>query len=137
MSSQTVPESHPISRPAETAPSQLAADEPSWARTIGLMGIMLSVLGLTVVIFNTIYGPRIISKGWGFVFVAIGVSAMLFHAIRDNEIQIRRAYGFIGYGLLVAMVLLTIIKATDFLAYGWACALGSLGFLLTFSRHET
>lgn len=137
MSSPTVPEQHTIARPVETAPSQTAADEPSWARTIGLMGIMLSVLGLTVVIFNEIYGPRIITKGWGFVFVAIGIASMLFHAVRDNDIQIRRAYGFIGYALLGLIALLTIINTTNFLAYGWACALASLCFLLTFSRHET
>ncbi len=137
MSSQTVPKQQAVNRPAETAPSQLSPDQPSWARTIGLMGIMTSVLGLTVVAFNEIYGPRIITKGWGFVFVAIGAVSMLFHAVRDNDVQVRRAYGLVGFGLLGVMAILTIINTKNFVAYGWACALASLCFLLTFSRHET
>lgn len=137
MANQTASEKQLLSRPAETAPSQTAADEPSWARTIGLVGIMTTVLGLTVVTFNEIYGPRIIGRESGFAFVAIGMLSMLFHALRDGDIQIRRAYGFIGYGLLGLMVVLTLIKPSNFLAYGWACVLGSVCFLLTFSRHET
>ena len=137
MSSQTVPEQQTIGRPVESAPSQISADEPSWARTVGLMGIMTTVLGLTVVFFNEFYGPRIIGKGMGFVFVALGIVAMLFHAVRDSDMQIRRAYGFIGYGLLALMAVLTIINTANFLAYGWACALAAMCFLLTFSRHET
>jgi ABC-2 type transport system permease protein len=136
MSSQTLPESNPA-RPVETAPSAVAAEEPGWARTVGLMGMMLTVLGLTVVTFNEIYGPRIIGKGWGFVFVALGVLSMLFHAVRDDDYQIRRAYGAIGYGLLALMVLLTLIRGANFLAYGWACAIGALCFLLCFGKHET
>jgi ABC-2 type transport system permease protein len=137
MSSQTLPESNAADRGLETAPSHVAVDEPRWARTIGLMGMMLSVLGLTVVVFNEIYGPRIISQGWGFVILAIGVVSMLFHAVRDSDIQIRRAYGVIGFALIGLEVILTLIRQGNFLAYGWACALAGLCFLLCFSKHET
>lgn len=136
MSSQAAPEQDTLDR-AETAPSLVMADEPSWARTVGLMGMMLAVLGLTVVTFNEIYGPRILSKSWGFVFVSFGIAAMLFHALRDSDYQIRRAYGAVGYGLLGLMILLTLINTRHFLSYGWACALAGLCFLLTFSKHET
>ena len=137
MSSQALPESNPATRPAEIAPSTVASDEPSVARIIGLMGMMASVLGLTVVTFNEIYGPRIVSKSGGLFFVAFGLSAMLFHAIRDGDLQIRRAYGSIGFGLLGLMLILSLMNTRNFLSYGWACALAGLCFLLTFSRHET
>jgi ABC-2 type transport system permease protein len=125
------------SPPPEAAPSQLAADEPAWARTLGLVGMMLAVLGLTVVTFNAIYGPRIIGPGTGYLCVAIGVIAMLFHAIRDSDLQIRRAYGNMGFALILAAGLFAAIKPTSFLAYGWASLLAALCFLLCCARHET
>ncbi|MCE9534629.1 MAG: ABC transporter permease [Planctomycetes bacterium] len=137
MSSQTLPETSPPIRPPENAPSQTAADEPSWARTLGLAGMMLTVIGLIVVTFNDLYGPRFFGKGWGFVFLALGISGMLFHAVRDRDVQIRRAYAFVGYGLLGLMLVLVLVNTRNFISYGWACTLISLCFLLSCARHET
>lgn len=121
----------------EIAPSQVAVEEPSWARTIGLMGMMLAVLGLTVVTFNAIYGPRMIGPGPGFVIVMLGTLAMLFHAIRDADLQIRRAYGYVGFSLVAAAIVFALVNAESFLTYGWGCSLAGLCFLLACSRHET
>jgi len=135
MSSQTLPTT--TAAPPENAPSHLAADEPSWARTIGLLGMMLTVLGLTVVTFNEIYGPRIVSKAWGLAFIALGVTATLFHAVRDRDPQIRRAYAIIGYGLIGLMAIISLVNSRNFLSYGWACALTALCLFLSSCRHET
>jgi len=138
MSSQTLPETGPTPRPAEIAPSEVAIDEFRWPRLIGLVGAMLSGIALAIIALNQIYaGAVYIGKGWGFVGLVIGVPLALYHALRDPDYEVRRAYGLIGYLLLGLIVVLTLIRTTNFLAYGWACALIGLSFLLCFSKHET
>ena len=71
MSSQKLPETP--KRIAETAPSETAPNEPNLARIVGLIGILLVALGFAVIFTNEIFGPRLLTKPWGFVAIAIGM----------------------------------------------------------------
>ena len=151
MSSQTLPESGPTMRPGapEYAPSELRPEEPWIARRIGLLGAMLAVFGGMVVLFNELRGPRLVGVTWGWVAIFLGAACLLFHAARDPDTQVRRAYGFLGVALLLVTVFLALVPAKPspeaqapemgamFLPYGPACLFLGLLFGLAFVRHET
>ncbi len=84
------------------------------------------------------YGtPRMVSKSWGFITLALGVIAMIFHAIRDGDLQIRRLYAVVGFSFIGLCGIVSLIRHELFLIYGWACLLAGLSFLVPFLRHET
>jgi ABC-2 type transport system permease protein len=137
MSSQTLPEARASDKPVEIAPSPLSTNEPHLARIVGLTGILLVALGLSVIFMNEVMGPRLLTKPWGFIAIAIGMVGLLMHALRDGDYQIRRAYNALGYGLIILAAILPVPNESNFLKYGWPCALLGLCFLLAFRRHET
>ncbi len=137
MSSQTLPEARASDKPVEMAPSPLSASEPRLARMVGLTGILLVALGFSVIFMNEVMGPRLITKPLGFIAIAIGMVGLLMHAARDGDHQIRRAYGALGYGLIILTAVLLLPNYANFLKYGWPCMLLGLCFLLTWRRHET
>ena len=137
MSSQTLPESKPANRPVENAPSALAAEEPSFARFVGLVGLLMVSMGVALIFMTAIAGPRILSVGWGYTAVALGIVFMLYLALRDGDIQVRRAFGVLGFSLLGLKMAFTLFKTSNFLSYGWATSLAGMCFLLCFSKHET
>src|SRR6516225_164176 len=85
-----------ILRPAETAPSAIVAEAPTFTRLAGMVGLGLFVLGAAVVIATKAVGPRWFPEGWGYIFAALGTALMLYHAIRDDEPEVRRLYGIFG-----------------------------------------
>ncbi len=137
MTSPPATEMSPAVRAAETAPSPTAPSEPALARLVGLIGCLLIALGFSVIFMNEAIGPRFLGKPAGIVVIAIGLLLQLLHALRDSDMQIRRAYGAFGFLLLVLPIVLQIPNAGNFLKYGWACVLAGLLFLLTLARHET
>src|SRR5262245_13519464 len=121
----------------EAAPSQLAIDEPSFARTVGMIGVALAIFGAAIFLFNEISGPRILSKPLGIFLFLLGGVLMLYHAVRDGNIEVRRTYGvLLGFGLVGVTGVVTIINRDLLVTYGAASLLGALCFLLTFARHE-
>jgi hypothetical protein len=133
MSSQTLPEARASDKPVEIAPSPLSANEPHLARIVGLMGILLVALGLSVIFMNEVMGPRLLTKPWGFIAIAIGMVGLLMHAVRDGDYQIRRAYGALGYGLIILAAILPVPNESNFLKYGWPCALLGFAFCWRFA----
>jgi hypothetical protein len=140
-------------RPTEFAPSELRADEPTFARVVGLVGLGLSVLGAAAVIAKQ-YGTGWIAAGVGGLFLAVGQAALLYHALRDGDYEVRRAYTALAYLLLAVFVLAAVGSAVESeavagllrarwlpvpLAGGWAALPGllGLGYLLAALRHET
>ena len=127
----------------ETAPSVMSKDDPTFARWLGLVGLMLLTLGsvaLGAVAFGA--GSRV-SPVFAILFCVVGLAGLLFHAAIDTEPQIRRIYGMIGYLWLAAGVLVTVLPihgqpvGAHFLPYGFICMVLSLLFLLPFARNET
>ena len=136
-------------RTVETAPSQMIAEGPTFARLVGFMGLFALVLGLVVIITNEALSPRWISKGWGYIFTVVGLAMMLYHAIRDDEQEIRRVYGMLAAALLILAIGASVVPGPVFtsaakkepgynlLPYGVAFGLLSLLFAMPFVRHET
>lgn len=142
--------------PREQAPSVLRTDEPLAARVIGLFGLSATMLGgvaVLVAVFGRI--SRLISPDLGAGFLILGLAGMLFHAVRDADVQFRRAYAALGYVLLMVATLVSFVPAKNaastmmataegargdmgayFLPIGLPLAILGLLFLLAYLRHE-
>ncbi len=135
-------------KPMEQAPSDMRTEEPTFARIIGLFGGGLMTLGVIAVIANH-SGPRLVSSGLGYLFAAIGLMAMLFHSLRDGDLESRRAYMLFAIILLFKAVVYAIVPGPQFgdapikeMGYHflpWTPLYGfiALLFLVTSLRHET
>jgi ABC-type transport system involved in multi-copper enzyme maturation permease subunit len=144
MSTPTAPETREAAyRPfaAEAGLSEVRADVPTFARWVGGIGLMLVFFGTAVLIFNTFGPQRWLGPTFGQFCIIFGLPCLLYHAARDADPQIRRAYG--GFGLIFAVtgVVVSLLPAQGvvgglFLPWGFICFILSLVFLLAFSRHE-
>jgi hypothetical protein len=137
--------------PQETAPSVMREEEPTFARYVGLVGLMLVALGGAALFARMVGMQSRIPPDWGGILLMTGLGGLLFHATRDRDLQFRRLYGGLAFVLLGAGVLLGLIPygghpgllpstryvGTLFLAYGAPCLLLSLFFLMPFVRNET
>jgi hypothetical protein len=142
----------------EMAPSALSEDQVSFARTIGMTGLMAVCLGILILILNSAKASLgfEIGNNVGFAGIVVGMAMMLYHASRDADQLIRRLYGYVGgLGLpmsgLILSLLPVIISASRsapedgspkpiislFFPFGWACFLAGLFFLIPYCRNET
>jgi gliding motility-associated transport system permease protein len=135
----------------ETAPSPLTEDQASFARTVGLTGLMATVLGTLILILNAAKARIGIEIGNNVAFAAIvvGLAMMFFHAARDTDPFVRRMYGYIGgIGLPLAGAILSLLPVAIswarsqpvislFFPFGWACFLVGLFYLMSYCRNET
>jgi ABC-2 type transport system permease protein len=127
----------------ETAPSTMAKDDPTFARWLGLVGLMLLTLGSVALVAIAAGTTTRISFVFASLFSIIGVSCLLFHAAVDTDLQVRRIYGILGYLWLAAGILVTVLPLRGepvgghFLPYGFMCLVMALLFLLPFARNET
>ncbi|MDB5311084.1 MAG: hypothetical protein JWO38_5286 [Gemmataceae bacterium] len=138
-------------RPAETAPSQVLAEGPAFARMVGFAGLFGLVLGGVVVVTNMALSPRWIGTGWGYMFAALGIVLMLYHATRDGEQEVRRLYGMFAALWLVLAVGAAVVPGPVFSSpgvgkkeIGYNLLQGGVGFgflsllfAIPFARHET
>lgn len=139
----------------ELAPSDTRADEPLVARVMGLAGLGATTLGVAAVIANT-YSPRWISSSFGYLFAVLGVACLLYHAIRDADIEIRRVYGGLAALLLAGAAVVAVVPGgavevkpgspgvaraavLGYYLLPWAPVCGLLGLLfgLAFLKNET
>jgi ABC-type transport system involved in multi-copper enzyme maturation permease subunit len=156
MSSKTTPAGYPpeAERPGsyrspfgqELAPSAVRADEPNFARIIGMVALCAVVVGSAVIAMNWYaevkkLQPRLIPSWAGWVAAIFGIGGLLFHAARDADVQIRRTYGAAG-ALLVLLAIVFCFVPSDgqvgawFLPIATPAFLLGLFFLLPFARHE-
>ncbi|HXG10438.1 MAG TPA: ABC transporter permease [Gemmataceae bacterium] len=126
----------------ETAPSLVRVDEPTLGRFVGFVGLMCLALGGTALGLTAAGWTRGIGPTWGSIFSIAGLACLLFHALCDSDVQVRRVYGLVGFLWLIVGVALTALPIKGpagslFLPYGYACLGLALLFLLPFARHET
>jgi hypothetical protein len=151
MSSKSITEKQPPSEPSpggwqpprERAPSVLREDEPRVARTAGLIGLMLLVVGAVALLMNAYGRAGLVGPGLGSFFAVLGLGLMLFHAAADKDLQVRRTYGAFGFVLLGLSGVLAAIPFKDqpvgslFLPWGILCQGVGLLYLLAFAHNET
>lgn len=123
----------------ESAPSALATEEPSMARTLGMIGVCLLLLGVISLWKNT-SGEFFIGPTIAAVCAFVGIMTMLYHAARDADPMVRRSYLGFGFAVLIAGAVLSLIPKP---AMGdWMLPWGGLGlmtglfFVLAAGRHE-
>lgn len=169
MTTQTAPETEsktttssvdgmPSTMIQERAPSDVRAEEMTSARIIGYVGLGMILVSALVLFLNyrsstpgtTVLVPPV----WGWAGLALGVSLMLYHSLRDSEAEVRRIYlGVGGVLTLVGLVGLIVSLRLEFFSGQantaasaskfWAKLILVLGsglgipFLLTAGRHET
>jgi len=149
MSTTTDPTSPP---PVETAPSQTLAQGPGFARMVGFAGLFALVLGVVVIVTNMALSPRWISTTGGYLFSAIGIVLLMYHAVSDGEPEVRRMYGLFSALWLVLAVIASVApgpvfsaaasgttKTMGFNLLPWGVGFGflSLLFAIPFARQET
>ena len=145
--STTIEPTSPL--PVETAPSQTFKQGPAFARMVGFAGLFALVLGAVVIVTNMALSPRWITTGWGYLFSAVGVVLMMYHAVSDGEPEVRRMYGLLSALWLVLAVIASVApgpvfsaaatKTVGFNLLPWGVGFGflSLLFAIPFARQET
>jgi ABC-type transport system involved in multi-copper enzyme maturation permease subunit len=100
-----------------STPSRVATTPSDWIRTVGMAGGIFFLVGIVLWLWNvvelsaaastTTTEPRfrwMVIRLW----LALGILAMLYHAVKDGTRTYRRLYGALAAGLtLTGMVLLT------------------------------
>lgn len=132
---------------AESAPSQVRADEPTVVRAMALVSFSLLVLGGFIVVMHSWDRVTLLGPAWGQLAAAttimLGLGGLLFHAARDGDQQVRRAYMAVSYLLLVAAAACSLIPFGSSQVGDWFLPLGlpffvlGLLFQLAYLRHET
>lgn len=127
----------------ELAPSDTRAEPPTGTRFLGAAGLFLLTAGAITLVVGQ-YKAVLLSEGWGYLLTMIGLAALLIHAARDNDIEVRRLYGGFAAALLVGAVVTSLYPGKAggsvgayFLPYGALAGLVSLLFFIPFARHET
>ncbi|MCZ2340733.1 MAG: ABC transporter permease [Bacteroidales bacterium] len=127
-------------------PSDVTRPEPSFARILGMAGLGAVVLGSAAVIANQ-FGPRWIPETMGYLFAAVGLFCLLFHAARDSDVEVRRVYGLFAAALIVVGIVVSLVpgplgeatqKSVGYHLLPWGALAGILGlvFSIPFVRHE-
>jgi ABC-2 type transport system permease protein len=138
----------PSGAPNEQAPSDTRTETPTATRyLVGFGGLFLVTLGVASVVAAG-YNRGMLGAEWGYLSTAVGAALLLFHAFRDGDLEVRRAYGVLGGALLLLAVGVGVFPAkptgseaavAGHLLLPWGALLGvvALLFLVAFCRHET
>src|SRR5579871_4574502 len=127
---------------AERAPSTVRADQPLVARYIGVVGLMLTVVGVSA-LFAWWWGrPYLIGPVLGFFFLVLGVGGLLLHAFNEKELGYRRMYAVLGAVLLAGAVVTGFAPVGEevgrlFVPIGVPLLFVGLLALISFARNET
>jgi ABC-2 type transport system permease protein len=125
----------------EQAPSVMRADQPTVARILAVVGVMLTAVGFLALVAPGMGWSYVVGPGWGAFFLSIGLVLVLYHAFVDKDLQFRRVDMAAGLFLAAVGVVFRILPAGGsmggmFLPYGiFALALALL-FLLAVLRNE-
>lgn len=140
--------SAPSGAPTELAPSETRVETPTAVRYLaGFGGLFLVTLGVASVVAAG-YQRGWFGAEWGYLFAIAGTALLLFHALRDGETEIRRAYGVLGGLLLLLAVGVSVypgkpdgsetaVAGQLLLPWGALFGVVALLFIVAFARHET
>lgn len=132
----------------EQAPSETRPETPVVVRyLIGFGGLFFTTLGVASVVAAQ-YDRGPLGSDWGGLLAALGLAMLVFHALRDGDLEVRRAYGVLGLVVLLIAVGVGVFPAKPdgsdaavaghlLLPWGVLLGLAALPFLVAFARHET
>ncbi|MGE3805759.1 MAG: hypothetical protein AB7K24_13875, partial [Gemmataceae bacterium] len=127
----------------EWAPSEMREDQPTVARWLGAIGLILVTLGSST-LFATTAMSRVtmINPQLAFLCFVVGMVLLLYHAASDPDLQLRRVYSSFGLAWLVMGVLFAVVPYKGvtgglFLPYGMVGLFLGLCFCMAGTRHET
>jgi ABC-2 type transport system permease protein len=125
----------------EIAPSVVREDEPTVARTIGLIGAAFVIFGAVALLIHATRQDARVGVGLASVCLALGVVGLLAHAAFDRDLQVRRLYWGAGLGLILLGILLCLIPVGGgvggLFALGYPSLFAGLFFLLAVLHHES
>jgi ABC-type transport system involved in multi-copper enzyme maturation permease subunit len=145
MSSEAITEKKDPDRwqtPQEIAPSVMRQDVPTTARIIGVAALVFGFApGLLAIVFDKTGTGARIPVGWGMFMAMVGLAGMLYHAARDTELEIRRAYGIFALVWLILAIAHAVYPTEagvgrGFLPWGYVSLLVGLPFALVYARNE-
>lgn len=145
MSSEAITEKKDPDRwqtPQEIAPSVMRQDVPTTARIIGVAALVFGFApGLLAIVFDKTGTGARIPVGWGMFMAMLGLAGMLYHAARDTELEIRRAYGIFALVWLILAIAHAVYPTeagvgAGFLPWGYVSLLVGLPFALVYARNE-
>jgi ABC-2 type transport system permease protein len=145
MSSEAITEKKDPDRwqtPQEIAPSVMRQDVPTTARIIGVAALVFGFApGLLAIVFDKTGTGARIPVGWGMFMAMLGLAGMLYHAARDTELEIRRAYGIFALVWLILAIAHAVYPTeagvgAGFLPWGYVSLLIGLPFALVYARNE-
>ena len=121
-------------------PSVMAADEPTFARTLAMIGGAFVIFGGMALGFNLAGAGARVSTGWAVLALTVGLCFLLFHAAFDRDVQLRRLYMAFGFAVVVLGIGLGLVPYPDKVGdqFRWAvpCLVIGLLFLISFLRNE-
>ena len=125
----------------EQAPSVMRADQPTAARVLAMLGVMLIAVWTLAMLAPARGWNYDVGPGWGAFFLSIGLVLILYHAFVDKDVQFRRVYMGVGVLLAGIGVLFRIVPLGGsmgglFMPYGIYALTLALLFLLAVLRNE-
>jgi ABC-type transport system involved in multi-copper enzyme maturation permease subunit len=125
----------------ERAPSVMRADQPTVARYVAVVGLLFATVGASALIAAWWGRPYLVSAGWGFFLLAVGLGGLLFHAFNEKDLQYRRLYGALGALLLAGAAAMSVLPVQEevgrlFVPIGVPFLLLALLFGLSFAHNE-
>ncbi len=126
----------------EKPPSALRDDQPTVARFLAMLGVLLVAIGVLAHLAPSMGWTYAVGAGWGAFFLSLGLVLVLYHAFVDADVQFRRVYTGLGLLLAAIGVLLRVLPLGGsvgalFVPFGiYALALALL-FLFAVLRNET
>jgi len=121
-------------------PSVMAADEPTLARTLAMIGGAFVIFGGMALGFNLSGAGARVSTGWAVFSLTLGLCMLLFHAAFDKDVQLRRLYMGFGAAIVLLGLILSLVpypeKVGDQFRWAVPCLVIGLLFLISFLRNE-
>ncbi len=124
------------------APSVLRTDEQRVPQIVGMTGLIAVTLGSVALLISIAGGTSRVNPTFGAILLLTGLGCLLFHAVNDQDLQIRRSYGVLGYLLLALGIVISLLPikggmGAQFLPYGFVSFTLASFFLMAFARNET
>jgi ABC-type transport system involved in multi-copper enzyme maturation permease subunit len=126
----------------EQAPSLIRPDQPSVARYLAMVGLILVAVGCSSLLAGRMNWPYLVRPWLGALLLVPGLGLLLFHAASERDLQYRRVYGLLGLALLALGIAFRLIPYGGtmgglFFPLGLSCLLVGLFFVMAFVRVET